>query len=165
VTAPWTKERIAELRSLCDEATPGPWEVERRAELRRWTVRSEPTEETVAEIVHWSDMADRADAALIAAARTSLPEALDEIERLRARVDDLETELAGCHDRETEWQTATGLTRGGDPGGVEPRHLLEHIKALSRLEQAARAWRTSQEAVAADILSDAIDALPPVGDS
>jgi hypothetical protein len=68
-----------------------------------------------------------------------------EVERLTGKVYDLETELVGWQDRESEWQTATGLTRGGDPGGVEPRHLQEHIMALSRLEQAARVMRRVHE--------------------
>ena len=59
-----TPERIAELRALANAATPGPWEP-------RWLQYPDCT------IALGSE-----DAAFIAAARTALPEALLEIERL-----------------------------------------------------------------------------------
>jgi hypothetical protein len=40
--------------------------------------------------------------------------------------------------REEEWQTATGLMRGGCPGGVSPADLEQFIHAVSRLVSAAR---------------------------
>jgi hypothetical protein len=87
-----------------------------------------------------------------------------EVERLTSKVSDLETELVGWQDRDAEWQTATGLMRGGDPGGVEPRHLQDHIQALSRLEQAARAFAMDDvRAIPAlfNELRSAVLALPP----
>jgi len=90
-----TNDRIKELRALCEAATPGPWVVTRH----NWECGS----------INWLAANDRdvdgnfyahiqdgaggdpgernprakQDAAFIAAARTALPEALDEVERLR----------------------------------------------------------------------------------
>jgi len=106
-------KRIAELRALCEAATPGPWyyapnrydEVGLRgitsapgaavyAPLRqacdpRWrdtlggTSNASIGSRQGADVVFVADWTYRpANAAFIAAARTALPEALDEIERL-----------------------------------------------------------------------------------
>jgi hypothetical protein len=96
----------------------------------------------------------------------------------RSEAAKLASELVTWQDRDAEWKEATGLMCGGDPGGVEPRHLQEHIQALNRLEQAARAWRTAggpphPERVYTDpsdvvekvmALEEAVDALPPEGE-
>ena len=84
-----TPTRIAELRALCAAATAGPWEVDGdgrdvcgfRERLGGASGRP-PYEITENNGFMRNDMA--ADAAFIAGARTALPEALDEIERLRA---------------------------------------------------------------------------------
>lgn len=84
-----TPARIAELRALCAAATPGPWEVDGDGrDICGFTDRlgaangQSPYEITENNGFMRNDMA--ADAAFIAAARTALPEAIDEIERLRA---------------------------------------------------------------------------------
>jgi hypothetical protein len=41
-------------------------------------------------------------------------------------------------DRDDEWQTASGLMRGGCPGGVQPADLEQFIHGVSRLVAAAR---------------------------
>jgi hypothetical protein len=85
-----TPERIAELRALAAAATPGPWTYQERESngLRttRW-VRGNNSE-WVADLpgaIHLQRDKEQ-DAAFIAAARTALPEALDEIERLNRAI-------------------------------------------------------------------------------
>lgn len=76
-------ERIAELRALCNaKVTPGPWEAHGDS-----VIASHPTNLDQAPVVHtdgfWFPREAGANARFIAAARTALPELLDEIERLR----------------------------------------------------------------------------------
>ena len=78
-----TPEKIAEWRALCDAATPGPWfRDECGSEVTRLLCADDPSRaygrvsETVADYLYFCD------ADFIAAARTALPDALDEIERL-----------------------------------------------------------------------------------
>ena len=69
------EKRIEELRAMCDTATPGPWIRE------RWSI------DTVNErVVATANM--QLDAAFIAAARTALPELLDEVERLETEAEE-----------------------------------------------------------------------------
>lgn len=75
-----------------------------------------------------------------AASQAAADQARGEACRLRWRITDLEAELVGWQDTVSEWKDATGLTRGGDPGGVEPEHLRAFIQKASRLELAVRAW-------------------------
>lgn len=58
-----TNDEIKRLRTICDAATPGPW----------------PATESAIEL-------DGSDAMFAIAARTALPAALNEIERLRSAV-------------------------------------------------------------------------------
>ncbi|MFF1958021.1 hypothetical protein ACFVWX_13645 [Streptomyces sp. NPDC058220] len=88
-------ERLAEIAARCDAATAGPWctdawEIYRGAEyvpgISEWigeTCRGTSTLEQ-----------DRADATFVAAARTDVPEMAAEVERLRARVAELEAAQA-----------------------------------------------------------------------
>jgi hypothetical protein len=83
------KERLEELKKLCEDATPGPWEVDTNepftndmvgvlsptAKMYAVLFRDQETEDD-AEIVSPSD------AALIAASRTALPELIAEVEFL-----------------------------------------------------------------------------------
>lgn len=89
-----TPEKIAEWRGMCAEATPGPWrDVKSVARVVRDRQGAGDQTGSV-DIADCGDMKDkelvpfnavrwRADAKLIAAARTALPAALDEIERLK----------------------------------------------------------------------------------
>jgi hypothetical protein len=84
-----TPARIAELRALCEAATAGPW----RVSMTGYSVKSNDDDAPTIAIPHGvsvltSKQIDRwlANAEFIAAARTALPDALDEIERLRATV-------------------------------------------------------------------------------
>lgn len=82
---------ISKIRELCDAATEGPWE---------WREETEPLHmRTLSPGVlvldndpgcggPWGDNIDRANAAFIAHARTALPQALDEIERLTRERDE-----------------------------------------------------------------------------
>lgn len=42
------------------------------------------------------------------------------------------------HEKIAEWKEATGLLRGGDPGGVEPKDLRRFLAKLGAVEKAAR---------------------------
>ena len=81
-----TPDRIKQLRALCDAATPGEWKAEPRHILQS-------TKEYLAippKYPHRNSQSlgpfFEADLLFIAAARAALPEALDEIERLRAKL-------------------------------------------------------------------------------
>lgn len=89
----FTKERIAELRALCDGATEGPWEHVFNEDESWETVRC--ADSLVAKVdSEYSFEQDAKDAQFIAAARTALPELLDEVERLKNSPDWLDRELA-----------------------------------------------------------------------
>ena len=70
-----TPDRIKGLRELCDAATPGPWKDDAPFVVTEADIWS-----SLGEIVHDHD------AVFIGAARSALPEALDEIEELRAEL-------------------------------------------------------------------------------
>lgn len=83
-----TPEKIAELRKLCEEATPEPWR----------THDIFPKEFGYAQVFgpispkkdfDRIELGLQADASFIAAARTALPELLDEVERLRTDINNL----------------------------------------------------------------------------
>ncbi len=97
----FTTARIAELRALAEKATLGPW----RQHLVDDTTIIDATGEFVASTFPEGGMDDDIDyatdteqrehsAAFIAAARTELPAALDDIERLRAENERLREALA-----------------------------------------------------------------------
>ena len=55
--------------------------------------------------------------------------------------DKLREKLAAAHGTIDAFQTASGLCvpaeeQGGDPGGVQPRHVEEHIHALAKRVEA-----------------------------
>lgn len=92
-----TPERIAELRALADKATPGPWTSggikggtemilgpEITEGMARETRRELALVKAPVENQRSGDCAP--NTAFIVAARTALPEALDEIERLQKMV-------------------------------------------------------------------------------
>lgn len=115
-----TPERIAELRRLHAEATPGPWKCSRpdmlsynaatgeqnsfvyRGDVRRITVEADNPVE---------------DAAWIAAACNTLPAAMDEIERLQAQVEKMRAALQTLHDDNVEYSRLNNL-------GAENNHAL-----------------------------------------
>jgi hypothetical protein len=83
------------VREVCDKATAGPWKAMRCGgtsdyDGRAYSVNHESAVDCYDSYVFKSDaydecshIVDEEDAAFIALARTALPEALDEIERLR----------------------------------------------------------------------------------
>ncbi len=77
-----TPARIAELRKLCEEATPGPWRHKAPAHITHdgTATMLAGTIAICTDPVHPSA---KRDAAFIAAARTALPELIAEVERLR----------------------------------------------------------------------------------
>jgi hypothetical protein len=72
-----TAERVAELRALCEAATPGPWRADPEPVDAPGWVSAGDRHEPVAEVYGGTH-----NAALIAAARNALPDLLDEVERL-----------------------------------------------------------------------------------
>jgi hypothetical protein len=68
-------KRLKELRTLCENATPGPWVVEADSRVRRGTRNNPLVSHSVLGVV----AIDKPDATFIAEARTALPEALEEI--------------------------------------------------------------------------------------
>lgn len=76
------QRRINELRALCEAATLGPWF---EGDLGIYFDAT-----AIGGIGNHNVMALKQNRPLIAAARTALPEALDEIERLRNEIDDLD---------------------------------------------------------------------------
>lgn len=95
-----TPDRIKELRKLCSEATLGPWV------CRDGVVFGDvPINGAVCAMLQEREEANSvelADAAFISAARTALPEALKEIERLREYLLGRETVLARKQTAEIE---------------------------------------------------------------
>jgi hypothetical protein len=85
-----TKAEIQRLRKLCHAATCGPWD---RASRGPINLIVDPdglvvigTVATIADCTESPDAHREANVAFIAAARTALPVALDEIERLKKEV-------------------------------------------------------------------------------
>lgn len=62
------------------------------------------------------------------------------LEEIATRVEHLDRGDALSHAEQiVAWQEATGLTVGGDPGGVTPAHLQAHVQQLDAVVQAAKA--------------------------
>lgn len=83
----WSRKRIAEMRELCDAATPGPWV----ADFPVGTVYEgevvAPTDTGIHHICRDAEMDERpADLRFIATARTAFPDALDEISVLKDKL-------------------------------------------------------------------------------
>ena len=91
MTTPLSDERIAEIRERCDKATPGPWSVDE--ESGDVWVPSIWRSVAIIEDLDLPLVNPAADRAFIAAARTDMPDLLDEVERLRALVPDLNAAL------------------------------------------------------------------------
>jgi len=96
---------VPAIRAICEAATPGPW----RANAENaypWV--SGPYDDNIdgdCTIVEWNETGSgaHADASFIAAARTALPAALDEIQRLRELLGEIYNiasvrECIGVHD-------------------------------------------------------------------
>lgn len=82
-----TPERRAELKRLCEQATPGPWEVTDESCAR---CRKENTHEYAIYAIpqgNHDQFIRKEDADFIAAARTALPSLLEEVERLERERD------------------------------------------------------------------------------
>ena len=112
-------EEIASLRALCAAATPGPWNDRRHADggdvFGCCAHVDTPSTQGGRSLL---EGLTRADAAFIAAARTALPAALDEIERLRAA-----------------WRTVNAPDEHQDPcrfgeplGMVTPKHEAPYMQ-------------------------------------
>lgn len=94
----------------------------------------------------------------VAQLRAALARAEGEREEAERCIETQRAEIASCHAEIEEWQTASGLCvpseeQGGDPGGVEPRHLAEYlagydertrklIEELNEVEEDRRRWRS-----------------------
>ena len=82
-------ERLTELRALADAATSGPWKVSDTPLApdfeNAWVVLEDGRDGLHA---GYDGQFSVADAAFIAASRTAIPELLDEVERLRAELEE-----------------------------------------------------------------------------
>lgn len=87
-------ERIAELRALAEDATPGPWESAKDHASIYAANTHDPSDPYFIGRASSNDTHKfMENARFIAAACTALPEALDEIERLRAELDEQRGEM------------------------------------------------------------------------
>lgn len=86
---------IEKLRALCETATPGPWDTRAERNCPRAIVIA-GTEQIAdaGEHTHWTDKQCARNAAFIAAARSALPAALDEIAQLCEERDELRASRA-----------------------------------------------------------------------
>ena len=95
-----TPARRAELVRLCEAATPGPWQTEERH--TRNVYSDDATGSMVAackcDYTSRPVVEEEAHAAFIAAARTALPEALAEVDRLTALSSDERRRAERLHD-------------------------------------------------------------------
>lgn len=129
-----TEEEIKAGLALCEAATPGPWEpCTKWLEGRGWCALGPETET--------GDHDDcEADAFLIAAARTLLPEALRELQEERVVSERRRQERADALNVKTtdgltssEWILRTGKAER------ERDEALRELERLRRVERAARA--------------------------
>lgn len=130
---PMTPAEIAELRRLCEAATPGGWQEGRAG---------------ICDVVHFDGddvrgvawVNGEANRAFVIAARTALPAALDEVERLTRERDAYRTDAENLH-------------REGGPARRELRLLkAEHAKATSDRDRlAAEAQRYAWATPAANV--------------
>jgi hypothetical protein len=94
-----TPRRISELRALFEKATPAPWKQDKHCSIWAGPSTIDDPGYFVASAAYGIDREEadnrKNDSAFIAASRIALPEALDEIERLRAALEAVECTLAG----------------------------------------------------------------------
>lgn len=82
-----TEDKLAELRRLCDRATPPPWV----SDGYRLRAPNHPNPGCGGVLVEWKYLDGTPfDGEFMAAARTAVPELLAELDRLAARVRELE---------------------------------------------------------------------------
>lgn len=96
-----TKQRIQELKKLCEQATPGPWEFD-GAYPGEFNLVTSPGN-VVIDCDEYYAFCKPDDRAFIATARTALPEALDEIERLQTEIKALEIVKSEMHNFRNKW--------------------------------------------------------------
>lgn len=77
--------------------------------------------------------------------------------------DKLREELAVAHETIDAFQTASGLCvpaeeQGGDPGGVQPRHVEEHVHALAKRVEELTALLVAYDRASRSSSCDANDA-------
>ena len=139
MSSEWTDEKHEQARELCANATPGPWKW-------GWRDREEGIVESyvvlhdykmVAETHRYKQGYD--DACLIADARTLLPAALEEIERLQARVKDLLPALDTACDTLSTTVRELGL-QARERGLLEAR-AARLWDACAKLEERKEGWR------------------------
>lgn len=182
----WTPEKLAEARALCEAATPGEWKWEDwqtpfseggTEGPNKFTLTAPPGTHDRGPSEMFPDMRNdllydeehkisENDRAFIAAARTMLPAALDEIERLRNPATRASTHSEGCwrwrHHHECaidrvemlEAENAR-LRRALDASLVSPRHAL--------LERAGKGLTISQVGERLNLPADEVDELRNTG--
>ena len=163
-----TEEQIKAARARCDAATEGPWDFDTEffndGPGSNWTVYPEHDDEHQIALVN-GKMNGAGDAEFIAHARTDLPRALDEIDRLRE-------ELAACIETSGELldanskhavdahEAAKVICRLGMENdklrGISPRQIRENLvirqenvklhTEAGKLRAQVKAWREAAEA-------------------
>ena len=103
-----TELDVAAARARCDAATEGPWRAAEQSDREWWGIQSEH--------VALASVFDRPNAEFIAAARTALPAALDEITRLQAALDEARAEVARA--KSALDRVRRRHPRGDEEGGV-----------------------------------------------
>ena len=94
---PMTNRRFAEIQNRrLDEVTTGPWLVSEDQDGKAlvYVERQSPEGKTYASVLLAADWATEADVQFVASARRSVPELIDEVQRLRKLVADLEQDSA-----------------------------------------------------------------------
>ena|SRR5689334_83151 len=123
------KEREA-LRELCAKATPGPWSFIETGSLQHAVFATEAGD--IAFSLH-QQLEEIYDAPFIAAARTALPQLLNEYEELLRRVREYLKECPGCDGNGIHRRIKTS-------GFINPTHALikEPCKVCTALREYVR---------------------------
>lgn len=142
-----TPEELSRLRELCEKATPGPWEAHvatrfKGIEQERGVIGPNG-ENVICWVVDEFEQSTENDE-FIAAARTALPQLLDEVDQLREVLD------SAVHFIESSMVIAKRSCRDGDhlhyawgERICREARALGPLNALEALEQKARSARST----------------------
>lgn len=121
---------------MCDKATPGEWSV---VEFQGWFVsRGMPTKRRPACIA--DNIKDESDARFIAAARTALPEALDEVERLEHFAKSNARFIGELQDELVTTRAEVERLRSEKDGAYSERNRCVAVIAWLAVRLAYRVW-------------------------
>ncbi|MFI8865306.1 hypothetical protein ACIGNW_00080 [Streptomyces sp. NPDC053707] len=138
MSTPMTPDREQEIRAREQAATPGPWQ---REDNQRRLERFVSTEDGVLSInFGYLGNNNQADTEFVADARSAVPELLAEVDRLRARVAELEAQaekvVSFCAQRAEYVTNLRAFVKGSEPdyfrwtGHAEARRQLSQSLGL-----------------------------------